>query len=314
MQLDLNPVSWGILILLGSGLGLLTGTFRAAGALALSPVLLAILTGLGTGHASAQIAAATAIAIQIPLSFAQGVHRRLIDLDSLVLLAPAAIMGTAVAALCQDVLIPVSSYLLVCAGPALAAAYVLRTSLRSMNASDSVRAANPVWVALKMLAASVVAALSGVSINIMAFNILRRLPNSSSTGDMSSALSLVFAIAATVAALLTPVPQLCGAACAGTLHLPALAAIGMMAVLTVPLGLRVQPAIQSSATTRVFMVLVIAGSAGLSITSGAVSGFVEIVEDTAIDSVLGPLCDPPPKPSSPALGKPDQAQALAFKE
>jgi hypothetical protein len=165
-----------------------------------------------------------------------------------------------------------------------------------------------------MLAASTAGAFSGVSINFIASNMLRRFVNPGSAEDTGAALSLVFAIAATMAALLTPAPQSCGAACAGPLFLPALAAIGMTAVLTVPLGLRAQNFIRSPIATRILMVLVIAGSAGLLTASGAANRLVEIAENTAIDAMLGPLCDPPPKPSSPALGKPDEGQSLALRE
>jgi uncharacterized protein len=298
----LSPAYWGIFILLGCGLGFLAGAAGALGTLTLAPALLILFPVLGLGEEAPRIAAATAIAVQIPLSFAEGLrNRRLIDLELLILLTPAAMIGTLIGALCNDVLSPLLSLIAVSAGAAVAAVYTALTigTFEPNEGKDA--ATGAIAVTLKTLTLSTAAAIAGFNIGLILAPMLHRLIGSDSGEETSTVISFLFSIGVCAGALLSPAPARCAAACAGSLFIPAAVAIGMTALLTKPLGSRFVNWLSHGIPARVFAASIAAGSASICISTGAAAQLVTGLEDSAIEVILGPLCDPQPKPSAPGI-------------
>jgi|GEM_PF-183444 len=303
MDVTLDPSAWGLLILTGGFIGLSFGLFGQAGGLALAPALLTVLPFCGvTAEAAPRLAAATALAILIPVTIGQAEGRlscKATDWDLILLLAPGAAVGAVIAAMVADNLDGRIVALLLSSGPILLA---LRLS-RSAGGSDGehVEPRNPSLIAptLKTVVGGAFAALIGVSAGlVLARSLARDLPSAQAAAT-ASALTLPFAFTASVGALLAPAPLTCGPACAGVLFLPALAAIGMSAVLIAPLALRLRPFLPSAPASRLLAVFAIALLCTVGLRSERLDSLLAETRESALDLVLGSLCEPQPAPAVP---------------
>ncbi|ADP70341.1 protein of unknown function DUF81 [Rhodomicrobium vannielii ATCC 17100] len=302
MEIALDPSAWGLLILTGGFIGLCFGLFGQAGGLALAPALLIVLPLCGvTAEAAPRLSAATALAILIPVTIGQAEGKnswKAIDWDFILLLAPSAAVGAVIAAMVADNVDGRIVALLLGSGPILLA---LRLSRHAGGGGADGQPRNPSLIALtlKTVAGGAFAALTGVSAGlVLAPALARALPSAKATAT-ASALTLPFAFTASVGALLVPAPLTCGPACAGVLFLPALAAIGMSAVLIAPLALRLRPFLLSGPASRLMAVFAMALLCTVGLRSEGLGSLLAETRESALDLVLGSLCEPQPAPAAP---------------
>ena len=260
-----------------------------------------LLTALGLGDEAPRVAAATAIAVQIPLGFAEGLrNRRLLNPDFLVLLAPAAIIGTVIGVLCNDMMTPPLTLLAVTAGTALVA-IVAGLGLRGPKVQKTPeQTPRAIAITLQTLAVSAFAVISGSGIRIMMPTILARGLEKDSAAETAAIISFLFSAGALAGALLSATPEHCRGACAGTLFLPAVAAIAMAAILAQPLGARVALKLTPGIPAALFAFGLAAASTAITISTTSTE-LLKSIEQAATDAILAPLCDAPPKPSMPTL-------------
>ncbi|MBT3072145.1 sulfite exporter TauE/SafE family protein [Rhodomicrobium sp. Az07] len=302
MDVALDPAAWGLLILTGGFIGLCFGLFGQAGGLALAPALLIVLPLCGvTAEAAPRLAVTTALAILIPVTIGQAEGRlswKAIDWDLILLLAPGAAVGAVIAAMVAGNLDGRIVALLLGSGPILLA---LRLSRHAGGGRGDGEPRNPSLIALtlKTVVGGAFAALTGVSAGlVLARSLARALPSAKATAT-ASALTLPFAFTASVGALLVPAPLTCGPACAGVLFLPALAAIGMSAVLIAPLALRLRPFLPSAPASRLMAVFAMALLCTAGLRSEGLGSLLVETHESALELALGSLCDPHPAPAAP---------------
>ncbi|ADP71003.1 protein of unknown function DUF81 [Rhodomicrobium vannielii ATCC 17100] len=301
MDVALDPSAWGLLILTGGAIGLCFGLFGQAGGLALAPALLIVLPLCGvTAEAAPRLSAATALAILIPVTIGQAEGKnswKATDWDLILLLAPGAAVGAVIAAMVADNLDGRIVALLLSSGPILLA---LRLSRHAGGGGADGQPRNPSLIALtlKTVAGGAFAALTGVSAGlVLARSLAKALP--SKAAATASALTLPFAFTASVGALLVPAPLTCGPACAGVIFLPALAAIGMSAVLIAPLALRLRPFLPSAPASRSLALFAMALLCTAGLRSEGLGSLLAETRESALDLVLGSLCEPQPAPAAP---------------
>jgi uncharacterized membrane protein YfcA len=316
MAVTLEPSHWGLLILTGALLGLFLGLFGKAGGLAIAPALLIVLPACGVPVAAVpRLATASAIAILIPLTIAQAggpLRRKAIDWDVFLLLAPSAAVGAVLVTTFTDAFDGRLLALLLAGTTTLLAIRLCKT--RALRAGPFTPPHAPPLIAmtLKTVASGAGAALAGLNAALIVAPTLKRALAPDNAEATASAVTLPFALAASAGYLLSPPPSGCGPACAGALFLPALAATGMTALLTAPLAARLSPFLPRPAATRLFAALVIASACLFGVPPKAVWTFLNETGETAIELVLGPICDPGPAPANPVLGsREEQPDRLA---
>ncbi|ADP72005.1 protein of unknown function DUF81 [Rhodomicrobium vannielii ATCC 17100] len=307
MDVTLDPSAWGLLILTGGVVGLCFGLLGQAGGLALAPALLIVLPLCGvTAEAAPRLAVTTALAILIPVTIGQAEGRlswKAIDWDFILLLAPGAAVGAVIAAMVADNLDGRIVALFLGSGSILLA---LRLSRRAGGGDrDHVEPRNPSLLALtlKTVVGGAFAALTGVSAGLILARWLAKALPSAQAAATASALTLPFAFTASVGALLAPAPLTCGPACAGVLFLPALAAIGMSAVLIAPLALRLRPFLPSAPASRSLAVFAIALLCTVGLRPQSLGSLLAETRESALDLVLGSLCEPQPAPAVPIFDR-----------
>jgi uncharacterized membrane protein YfcA len=306
MDVALDPSAWGLLILTGGFIGLSFGLLGQAGGLALAPALLIALPLCGvTAEAAPRLAVTTALAILIPVTIGQAEGKnswKAIDWDLILLLAPGAVVGAVIAAMVADNLDGRIIALLLGSGPILLA---LRLSRRAGGGRGDGEPRNPSLIALtlKTVVGGAFAALTGVSAGLVLARSLARALPSAQAAATASALTLPFAFTASVGALLAPAPLTCGPACAGALFLPALAAIGMSAVLIAPLALRLRPFLPSAPASRLMAIFAIALLCTAGLRSEGLGSLLAETRESALDLVLGSLCEPQPAPAAPIFDR-----------
>lgn len=117
-------------------------------------------------------------------------------------------------------------------------------------------------MALKAFGGGALSTALGTGVAFFAVPILSRwIPLARAIGT-ASALALSMAIAGAAGYLLAPQPAGC-AACIGYVHLPAVAAVGVGAVLAAPLGAQLTAVLPARRLRQLFALLLIAGTIGL---------------------------------------------------
>ena len=124
----------------------------------------------------------------------------------------------------------------------------------------------------------------------------------------ASALTLPFALAATLGYFLSPDPESCGPACGGAIFLPALAATGMAAVLTAPLAAKARHFLPQPTANRFFAVFIMAGACLFALPAQTIPDLLASRRDGVLEAVLAPLCDPEPAPAAPAFEEAKEEQ------
>jgi uncharacterized membrane protein YfcA len=305
MALALSPSLWALLILTGVLTGLLSGLFGRGGGLAAAPALLIVLPACGVPpEALPRLAAASAAAALIPIAIAKAeapLHWKTADWPLLALLglstAMGALLATAVTANLDSRLLA----LLLAGGIVFLSLRLWRDPQSAPAAAEGPAALPPVVTTLKAVAAGAAAAIAGLSAGLVLAPLLHKALPPEKAEATASALTLPFALAATAGYWLSPGPGSCGGACAGPIFLPALAATGMAAVISAPLGALVKPFLPQRAARRLLAAAIIACAILCAPSANAVLGLIAEGGEHAIELVVGPLCDPGPAPAAPSL-------------
>ena len=83
--------------------------------------------------------------------------------------------------------------------------------------------------------------------------------------------------------------------------MPALAAVGMTAVLIAPLAMRLRPFLPLGTASRLFVFLAIAILWTARLQSQGIVSLLAETRESALELVLGPLCEPEPAPAAPGF-------------
>ena len=315
MGLALDPSHWGLLIMTGALIGLGFGLFGRAGELAIAPALLAVLPVCGVPAAAVpKLAAATAVAILIPVTIAHSegaIRRQAIDWDLFLLLAPSTAVGAVLITTFGDSLSGGLLNLLIIVGIAILALRLFWTSRRPPREIPVPDTPPLIAMTLKAVAGSAGAAAIGVSGGLVVAPILEKHLADERAAATASALTLPFALAATLGYFLSPSPESCGPACGGAIFLPALAATGMAAVLTAPLAAKARQFLPHPTASRLFAVFVVAGACLFALPVQTIPALLASSRDSVLEAMLAPLCDPEPAPAAPAFEDAQEKQGPA---
>lgn len=233
--MDLGTIT--VLIALGCLTGFASGASGGGAPFAVA-LLILILPVIGiSGPDVGRIAGATSVALIVPTSLGAllaHLARGSVDWRMLSILGPSLFLGTVLAALAAPKIPPA----LIAGGFTLFAAITAgRLLSHPINATHQPRDERPKTVALSTRGffGGAFAAVMGTGISFIAIPAMARfLPMAHAVGT-NAALALPMAVAGTLTALATP--NAC-TGCIGPVFLPAVAAMGLSAVLTVPLGAR----------------------------------------------------------------------------
>jgi uncharacterized protein len=255
-----------LLLLLGASVGLASGIAAAGAPVAVSALVFGLpFLGVNTPNL-AKIAAATSLALYIPTGIASlTAHgkRGSIDWLLLLMLAPAVIAGATLAALAAphiDTSVLAVLFILF----ALFSAWRLIVTQRPL-ARQNAAPPNSLLIASRGLFGGVLAALLGIGISVITVPIMARLVSMPRALGTSAAIVLPMAVAGTVGYLTAP--KGCDA-CFGYVYLPAVATMGISAVLAVPLGVWLGSIVPEKAARMLFALVLLAAAGNLGIKAG----------------------------------------------
>jgi uncharacterized membrane protein YfcA len=258
-------LGWQLLVGLGCLSGLASGLLGIGGGMIVVPALVLLLPLIGIdGPELPKVAMATSLTLVIPTAIAgtqAHAARGSIDWRLWAVMAPALVAGSLLAMIIVRG-ISVSLITMIFVGFALLSA--LRLVRRKAPAPLPLDAAGPnVPVLLaKSLGGGTLATLLGFGVAFFAVPVLSRLIPMPRTIGTASALALPMAIAGSIGYLHAAAPAGC-AGCTGYVYLPAVAAIGVTTVLTVPLGARLTSVLPTVLVRWLFAMLLVAGAASL---------------------------------------------------
>jgi uncharacterized membrane protein YfcA len=230
--------SWPLLIGLGGLSGFLAGLLGIGGGAVIVPALVFALPMLGVdGEALPKIAIATSVAIMIPTAIASAQHhgaRGFIDGHSLVLFAPSLILGS-FAAGCFAHWINTQ---LICLLFVLYMLHIARGLARRTTARNVQPGRRPGLISFTCVGVlgGGLSALLGQGSASYAVPFMARFTDLRIAIGTAAALNIPLAAAGVLGYVISAAPSACGTACFGYVHLPAVAAIGISAVLAAPAG------------------------------------------------------------------------------
>jgi uncharacterized protein len=266
MTLDLT--AWALLAAIGGLSGFTAGLMGIGGGLIVVPSLIYALPHIGVaGPDVPKIATATSLALVIPTALASAqahAARGAVSLKYAAILAPAIMIGAfGAAALAQFI----DGRVIIVVFAAYAAAFAWGL-LREPKAKAAPKAAGRgssdiVEVGIKSVGGGALASL-GFGGGFFCVPILSRFVPMTTAIGTGAALGLPLATAGVVAHLAAPTPASCAAGCAGTLYLPAIAAIGGVAVLAAPAGAAVAHVLPAPILRRIFAALLLLNAFAMS--------------------------------------------------
>jgi uncharacterized membrane protein YfcA len=183
---------------------------------------------------------ATSLALIIPTSIASAqthASKGAVDWRLILLLGPSIVAGAFVAAAFAH---GISAQLLT----AMFVLFALHTAWQLMN-SDAAKTYRVVAdakqpglfrITVTGITGGALASLLGLGVSFFSVPILARFVSMQRAIGTAAALCLPMAIAGVIGYLLTETPQICPSGCSGYIYLPAVAAVGITAVLTAPMG------------------------------------------------------------------------------
>jgi uncharacterized protein len=261
-----DAMGWSVLVGAGWLTGFLSGLLGIGGGLVIVPALIFGLPLIGVdGDELAKVAIATSLVLIVPTSLAGSqahAARGNLDWELWAAMAPSIVAGGLVAAMLVQH-ISAGLLTLVFAGFAFVSAWrLLRNSAPSVAANMAPTRLGLAGMALKAFGGGALSTALGTGVAFFAVPILSRwIPLARAIGT-ASALALPMAIAGAAGYLLAPQPAGC-AACIGYVHLPAVAAVGVGAVLAAPLGAQFTAVLPARRLRQLFALLLIAGTIGL---------------------------------------------------
>jgi uncharacterized protein len=265
MDGNVTALGWQLLVGVGCLSGLASGLLGIGGGMIVVPALVLLLPLIGIdGPELPKVAMATSLALVIPTSIAGAqahAARGAIDWRLWALMAPALVAGSLVAMIIARS-ISVSVITMIFVGFALVSAWRLVRRKAAAPLVPDPAGLNVPALIIKCIGGGTLGSLLGFGVAFFAVAVLsRHIPMPRSIGT-ASALALPMAIGGTVGYLYAAAPADC-AGCTGYVYLPAVTAIGVATVLTVPLGARLTSVLPTLALQRLFAVLLVFGAASL---------------------------------------------------
>ena len=227
--MDLESIE--VLVLLGGVAGFASGVGGGGGPFSVALLILVLPTIGVTGSDLGRIAAATSVALIVPMtirSVTAHVSRGSVDWRLFRLFGPSLAVGTMVAAIAAPRIHPAL----------LAAAFAVSAVIAAWRlfASGHTQMGSPVRaapLALRGVLGGAFTALLGTGVGVVAIPTMARLVPMARAVGTNAMLALPVAIVGTISYLAAP--KGC-AACVGYVYVPAVAAMGLSAVLAVPFG------------------------------------------------------------------------------
>ena len=259
-MLDDGVFGWQVLLGAGGIAGICAGLLGIGGAVVLVPALLYALPFLGVDSPELpKIAMATSLGLIIPSTLASTqahAARGTIDWPIWAIMAPVLVAGSLVASLLVES-ISVSLLTLLFVGFCLMS---VRTMLcdNAPSAPTGPRPHLPLLL-VKSGIVGVVSTLLGAGVGFFAVPTLSRFIAMTTAVGTASALALPMAVTGLAGYLYARSPEGC-AACTGYVHLPVVAAVGIMTVLAVPFGTRLGAIAPVKLLRRLFAVVLLFGA------------------------------------------------------
>jgi uncharacterized protein len=256
-------LGWQLLVGLGCLSGLVSGLLGIGGGMIVVPALVLLLPLIGIdGPELPKVAMATSLALVVPTAIAgtqAHAARGTIDWWFWAMMAPALVAGSLIAMIIARS-ISVSLITMIFVGFALFSAW--RLVCRKAPVAPDPAGMNVPALIIKSIGGGTLATLLGFGVAFFAVSVLSRLMPMPRAIGTASALALPMAVGGSVGYLYASAPAEC-AGCTGYVYLPAVAAIGVATVLTVPLGARLTSLLPIALLQRLFAVLLVAGAGSL---------------------------------------------------
>jgi uncharacterized membrane protein YfcA len=257
--------SWPLLIGLGGLSGFLSGLLGIGGGAVIVPALVFALPMLGVeGEALPKIAIATSVAIMIPTAIASAQHhgaRGFIDGHSAVLFAPSVVLGAFAAGFFAERI----NTQLICLLFVLYMLHIARGLARRTAARKAQPGSRPSFISFTVVGVlgGGLSALLGQGSASYAVPFMARFADLRAAIGTAAALNIPLAAAGVLGYLISAAPSACGAACVGYVHLPAVAAISISAVLAAPAGALLTQALPVLFLRRLFALVLAVSAANL---------------------------------------------------
>lgn len=228
------------LVLLGCASGFLTGLLGIGGGTVIVPGLILILPYVGvTGPELPKIAMATALALVVPtaISSAQAhIGRGSVDWHLFALLGPSIVVGALAAAAFAHA---VSAQLLMALFVLFAlysAIGLMRPNPPSVMGHADTDPPGIFRITVTCFCGGGLSSLLGLGVGFFAVPLMTRSVSLPCAIGTASILCVPMAIAGSIGYALTDAPVGCSSGCGGYIYIPAVAAIGISAVLAAPVG------------------------------------------------------------------------------
>lgn len=263
-MIENSALAISLLVLLGTFTGFISGMLGIGGGTVVVPALVIGLPFLGIGGPDLpKIAVATSLALVIPTSIASAqahMAKGGVDWRMLMLLAPSIVAGALLTAIFATI-IDAHFVMLVFVLFALYTAWGLLRAKRTQLAN----AQRPHFmiVATKGAVGGTLSALLGLGVGFFCVPLLSRFLAMPRAIGTAAALALPMSIVGTAGYLLASSPTGCTEQCMGYVFLPAVAAIGISAVLAAPLGAWAAHVMPVLALKRAFAVFLLFAAGNL---------------------------------------------------
>jgi uncharacterized membrane protein YfcA len=278
--------SWPLLAGLGCLSGFLSGLLGIGGGLIIVPALVLALPLIGVeGEALPRIAIATSVAIMIPTAIASAQQHSLrgsLDWPSLILLAPSIVSGSFVAGyFAQHISTQLLCLLFVTFALHTARGMIRRPAIHVRHETSAGNRPSFVSLTAVGLFGGALSSLIGLGNAFYSVPFLARFIEMSRAIGTAATLNVPLALAGVLGYAMSDPPPGCGAACFGYVYLPAVAAIGISAVLAAPAGALLTRAVPVLLLRRVFAVVLVASAVNLAAKTLPLAEAPELVTELA---------------------------------
>lgn len=260
--------NFSLLVLIGSASGFTSGLLGIGGGFVVVPALMILLPVFGvTGSEIPKIAMATSLALIVPTSIASAqahAARGAVDWLMLLALGPCVILG----AFLTSMLMPVFNATIMAYMFAAFAVYAAWNLIYPGKVSAKVDSAKKKGESLfsmghKAIIGGGFSAAMGIGGAFFIVPMLARRLGITRAIGTAAALALPLSIAGAVGYMLIETPTGCREGCMGYIFFPAVAATGISAVLTAPLGAAVSHRTPVSALRVIFAIFLLSAAANL---------------------------------------------------
>ena len=257
--------AWGLLVVVGGLSGFLSGLLGMGGGVILVPALIVSLPHLGiVGPDTVKIAMATSLALIIPASIASAqthAAKGAIDWRLLCLLGPSIVVGASVApAFAHGISPRFLTTLFVLFALYTAWGAMRRARATPRQASSQAKRPGLIWITIIGLVGGAVSSLLGLGVAFFSVPVLARFVPVPRAIGTAAALCLPMAVAGVIGYMLGGTPVECRWGCSGYIYLPAVAAMGISAVLAAPMGAHLTHVVPAILLRRLFGVFLIAAA------------------------------------------------------